>query len=84
MKKAILKTIRNNLGNVCDTIEWVVILSAIWALLEVSLYGEVQPSAVDNIMIMLFTPFIFHTVSSKNQKKEQKRKSAIKPIESDE
>ena len=36
-----------------------VILCGIWQMIEYLIYGEVQPRIVDDIMMLLFIPFIY-------------------------
>lgn len=38
-------------------------LALIWMCLELLLYGEIQPRAVDDIMWILFLPFIYMAVN---------------------
>ena len=51
--------------NVIKTIVWVVIICAIWEWLEIRIYGAVQPRLVDEIMMLLFIPFIYNASKSK-------------------
>lgn len=37
-------------------------MGIVWKLLELYAYGEVQPRAVDTIMMLLILPFIFKAV----------------------
>lgn len=39
----------------------VILLCGIWQMLEYIAYGEVQPRVVDDIMVLLFIPFIYGT-----------------------
>lgn len=39
-----------------------VVMGIVWKLLELYAYGEVQPRAVDTIMMLLILPFIFKAV----------------------
>lgn len=41
------------------TFFWLLVLLYIWQCLEMIMYGEIQARKVDNIMMMLFTPFIW-------------------------
>lgn len=38
---------------------WFFILSIVWQVLELLFYKEVQPRIVDDIMMLLFLPFIW-------------------------
>lgn len=38
-----------------------ILLCGIWQMLEYIAYGEVQPRIVDDIMVLLFIPFIYGT-----------------------
>lgn len=39
----------------------VILLCGIWQMLEYIACGEVQPRVVDDIMVLLFIPFIYGT-----------------------
>ncbi len=43
----------------CKTAWWCMVLDFIWKGLELLLYGEIQPRKVDDIMFLLFTPFVW-------------------------
>lgn len=43
----------------CKTIWWYLILVFIWQGIEVVLYGEIQHRTVDDIMSLLYLPFIW-------------------------
>lgn len=47
---------------------WFLILSLIWQGLELIIYGEIQPRVVDDIMGLLFIPFIWKTFENRNSK----------------
>lgn len=38
-----------------------ILLCGIWQMLECIAYGEIQPRVVDDIMVLLFIPFIYGT-----------------------
>lgn len=38
-----------------------IVAGNIWMLLEIVLYGEVQPRSVDNAMMAFFTPFVYNS-----------------------
>lgn len=37
----------------------VILLCGVWQMLEYRIYGEVKPRIVDDIMVLLFIPFIY-------------------------
>lgn len=37
------------------------LLCGLWEILEYRIYGEIQPRVVDDIMVLLFIPFIYGT-----------------------
>ena len=39
-----------------------VVVDIIWKLLELYIYGEVQPRAVDTMMVLIMFPFVFKTM----------------------
>ena len=41
------------------TLTATIILCGIWQILEYLIYGETQPRIVDDIMMLLFIPFIY-------------------------
>lgn len=43
----------------CKTIWWYLILIFIWQGIEIVLYGEIQNRTVDDIMSLLYLPFIW-------------------------
>ncbi len=43
----------------CKTAWWATVLNLVWMGLELLLYGEVQSRRVDDIMFILFLPFIW-------------------------
>lgn len=43
----------------CKTIYWYLILVFIWQGIEIVLYGEIQHRTVDDIMSLLYLPFIW-------------------------
>lgn len=45
----------------CKTCWCFLILSLIWQGLELLFYGEIQPRVVDDIMGVLFIPFVWKT-----------------------
>ena len=44
---------------IIKTCWWWIILALIWQGLELLFYGEIQPRIVDDIMGLLFLPFIY-------------------------
>lgn len=49
---------------VCKTITMMFIISFIWMMLEKLIYGEVQPRAVDDIMLILLTPVFYQAMKN--------------------
>lgn len=43
----------------CKTIWWYLMLLFVWQLIEIVLYGEIQHRTVDDIMSLLYLPFIW-------------------------
>lgn len=43
------------------TILWIYVL--VWCILELIFYGEITPRVVDDIILILFIPFIWNSVS---------------------
>ena len=41
------------------TLWWFLAIAMIWQGLELLIYGQVQPRIVDDIIILLFLPFIW-------------------------
>ena len=50
---------RKTINAIIKTVIATVMLCGIWNMLEIFIYGYVQPRIVDNIMIILFIPFIY-------------------------
>ena len=50
---------RKRVKSIIQTAMVTVILCGIWQMLEYLIYGEVQPRIVDDIMMLLFIPFIY-------------------------
>ena len=50
---------RNKMKQFCKTAWWVTVLNLVWMGLELLLYGEIQARRVDDIMFILFLPFIW-------------------------
>lgn len=46
---------------------WFLILSITWQGLELLIYGQIQPRVVDDIMGLLFLPFIYNAVSGERK-----------------
>ena len=52
-------SLRKKVKTIIQTAIVTVILCGIWQMLEYLIYGEVQPRIVDDIMMLLFIPFIY-------------------------
>lgn len=50
---------RKRLKAIIQTAMITIMLCGIWQMLEYLIYGEIQPRIVDDIMILLFIPFIY-------------------------
>lgn len=50
---------RKAINAIIKTVIATVMLCGIWNMLEIFIYGHVQPRIVDDIMIILFIPFIY-------------------------
>ena len=50
---------RKRIKAIIQTAMVTVILCGIWQMLEHLIYGEIQPRIVDDIMMLLFIPFIY-------------------------
>lgn len=52
--------------NICRTMIAAFLFCTIWTQLECYLYGEVQYRTVDDIMMVIFLPFIYRAVEIRN------------------
>lgn len=53
------QSLRKRIRAIIQTAMVTVILCGIWQMLEHLIYGEIQPRIVDDIMMLLFIPFIY-------------------------
>lgn len=47
---------------ICKTGWWLVAICLVWQWMELAVYGEVQPRVVDDIMMVLISPFIYKAI----------------------
>ena len=52
-------SLRKKIKAIIQTAIVTVMLCGIWQMLEYLIYGEIQPRIVDDIMMLLFIPFIY-------------------------
>jgi len=44
---------------ILKTLYWFIVIITVWQLLEMVIYGEVQPRLVDDIIGLIFPPLIY-------------------------
>lgn len=51
-----------NMDRIMKTCWWYIILALVWQGLELLIYHQIQPRVVDDIMGLLYLPFIYKAV----------------------